>query len=43
MTQHVLEEQTAEDKLIMQRLAVVVGGFLAFTVVMAVTVGLIMG
>ncbi len=43
MTQHAFEEDTAQDKLIMRRLALVVGGFLAFTVLMAIAVGTIMG
>jgi hypothetical protein len=43
MTQHLLQEQTEEDQRIMRRLAIVVGGFLVFTVFMAVTVGAMMG
>ena len=43
MTQHPLQEQTNEDALIMRRLGIVVAGFFAFTVILGVTVGLIMG
>jgi hypothetical protein len=43
MTQHPLPEQTLEDQIIMRRLALVVGCFLAFTVAMAVGVGVTMG
>lgn len=43
MTQHPLQEQMDEDALIMRRLGIVVAGFFAFTVILGVTVGLIMG
>ena len=43
MTQHLLQEQTQEDQRIMHRLAIVVGGFVAFTALLAITVGVIMG
>jgi hypothetical protein len=43
MTQHVLEEHSAEDKLIMPRLALVISGFVVFTALLAITVGAIMG
>ena len=43
MTQHPLPEQTLEDQVIMRRLALVVGCFLAFTVAMAIGVGITMG
>ena len=43
MTQHLLQEQTDEDTRIMRRLGIVIGGFFAFTVILAVTVGVIMG
>ena len=43
MTQHLLQEQTEEDRLIMRRLAIVVGSFVVFTALMAITVGAIMG
>lgn len=43
MTQHPLQKQTEDDQRIMRRLAIVVGGFFAFTVIMAVSVGVIMG
>lgn len=43
MTQHTLPQQNEEDRLIMRRLATVVGGFILATVIMAIAVGLIMG
>ena len=43
MTQHLLQEQTEDDKQIMRRLFTVVGGFMLATIVMAVTVTAIMG
>lgn len=43
MTQHMLQEQTEEDRLIVRRLATVIGGFIVATAIMAITVGLIMG
>lgn len=43
MTQHLVNEDTEDDKQIMRRLFVVVGGFMVGTIVMAVTVGVIMG
>lgn len=43
MTQHLLEEDTLEDKRTWRRLAQVITGFIAATAVMAVTVGIIMG
>jgi len=43
MTQHLLQEQTEEDRRIMRQLAYVVGGFIVATAIMAVTVGMIMG
>jgi hypothetical protein len=43
MTQHLTQEQTDEDRRIMRQLAIVVGGFLVFTIVLAVAVGVIMG
>jgi hypothetical protein len=43
MTQHVLQEHTYEDQRAMRRLAIVVGCFVAFTIVLAVGVGLVMG
>lgn len=42
MTQHLIEEQNLEDKRTMRRLAAVVGGFVVFTAVMALSVGLAM-
>ncbi|WP_279304932.1 hypothetical protein [Pseudohalioglobus lutimaris] len=43
MTQHILEEDTEEDARIMKRLAKVIGGFFLATVLLALSVGLIMG
>lgn len=43
MTQHILEEHTTQDTQIMRRLGLVVSGFMIATVVMAITVGAIMG
>ena len=43
MTQHPLQAQTDEDQRIMRRLAIVVGGFVVFTAVLALSVGLVMG
>jgi hypothetical protein len=43
MTQHSLPEQTLEDRRTMRRLALIIGGFLAFTAAMAVGVGLALG
>jgi hypothetical protein len=43
MTQHLLPEQTEQDHTIMRRLAIVVGGFMICTAVMAVVIGAIMG
>jgi hypothetical protein len=43
MTQHLLQEQTEDDKQIMRRLFMVVGGFMLATVVMAVAITAIMG
>lgn len=43
MTQHLLQEDTTEDRDIMRRLAIVVGCFFAATALMAVAVGVIMG
>ena len=43
MTQHILPEDTFEDQRIMRRLAIVVGCFIAFSVALAVGVGVTMG
>lgn len=43
MTQHVHEEDTLEDRAIMRRLAFVVAGFVGFTAVLALCVGVLMG
>jgi hypothetical protein len=43
MTQHVLQKDTLEDRRTMHRLAFVVGCFIAFTVAMAVGIGLTLG
>jgi hypothetical protein len=42
MTQHLLEEQTDQDKQIMRRLITVVGFFMLATVVMAIAIPAIM-
>ena len=43
MTQHLLDEETHQDKQIMRRLFTVVGFFMLATVVMAVAIPIIMG
>ena len=43
MTQHLLQEHTEQDHVIMRRLAIVVGGFMVGTAIMAVVIGAIMG
>ncbi|WP_461424949.1 hypothetical protein [Gymnodinialimonas sp.] len=43
MTQHLNPEQTLEDEATMRRLAIVIGGFIAFTAIGALLVGLIAG
>lgn len=43
MTEHLHFEETLEDQRIMRRLALVVGCFMAFTVAMAVGVGIALG
>ena len=43
MTQHILEEDTEEDARIMKRLDKEIGGFFLSTVLLALSVGLIMG
>ena len=43
MTQHLLQEQTEDDRQIMRRLFTVIGCFMLATVVMAITVTVIMG
>lgn len=42
MTQHLLQEQNDEDQATMRRLAKIVGGFVIFTALLAVGVGLVM-
>ena len=42
MTQHLLEEHTLEDQRIMRRLAIVIGGFIVATAVMATTISFIL-
>jgi hypothetical protein len=42
MTQHLLEEQTDQDKQIMRRLITVVGFFMLATVLMAIAIPVIM-
>ena len=39
MTQHLLEEHTLEDQRTMRRLALVIGGFVAATMIMAIVIG----
>lgn len=41
MTQHPLQEHIDEDRLIMRRLFMVIGGFIVASAVMAVTVAII--
>ena len=43
MTEHVLKEHTLEDQATMRRLAVVIGCFIGFTAVLALTIGIIAG
>jgi hypothetical protein len=43
MTQHILSEDTVEDRRTMRRLAIVIGCFLAFTASMAVGIGITLG
>ncbi|MEH6518639.1 MAG: hypothetical protein V7742_18320 [Halioglobus sp.] len=43
MTQHILEQDTQEDQQTLHRLAAVTAGFLGFTIVMAVIIGLVLG
>ena len=43
MTQHILPEDTQEDIQIMRRLGIVIGGFVVATIVMATTIGIILG
>jgi hypothetical protein len=43
MTQHALEEHTLEDRRTMRRLFTVIGGFVVFTIILALAVGFAMG
>ncbi len=43
MTQHILEQHTVEDHQTMRRLALVIGGFICATTVMALAIGLVAG
>lgn len=43
MTEHIRQEDTEADKTAMRHLAIVIGLFVAATIVLATTVGLIMG
>ncbi len=43
MTQHILPEDTQEDVRTMRRLAMVIGGFIVATAVMATTIGIVLG
>ncbi len=42
MTQHLLQQDTDEDRRTMRRLGAVIGGFILATAIMALAVGLIM-
>ncbi len=42
MTQHVLPQDTLEDQKTMRRLFTVIGGFVAATALMAITIGIVM-
>ena len=42
MTQHLLEEHTLEDQRTMRRLAIVIGGCIVATIVMATTISFIL-
>ena len=43
MTQHILQQDTEEDRTTMRRLATVIGVFILATAVLAVSVGIVMG
>ena len=43
MTQHLLQEHTDEDQQTMRRLATVIGAFIVATIVLALSVGVVMG
>ena len=43
MTQHLLPEHEEEDKRAMRRLGAVIGAFVVATIILATTVGVIMG
>lgn len=43
MTQHLVPEQTLEDQRTLRRLVLIVAGFVAFTIAMAVGVGIALG
>jgi len=43
MTQHLVQQDAYEDQRIMRRLAFVVGCFIAFTLALAVGIGVMMG
>lgn len=43
MTKHLRVEDTLDDQRAMRRLAMVVASFIAFTAVMAISVGIVLG
>ena len=43
MTQHILRQDTDEDRRTLRRLGAIIGGFIIATAIMALAVGLIMG
>ena len=43
MTQHLMEEETLEDRRTMHRLTLVIGAFGVATAIMAIVVGIVMG
>lgn len=43
MTQHILEQDTCEDRQIMRRLAMVIGGFMLATAALATAIAMIAG
>ena len=43
VTQHLMEEQTLEDRRTMHRLAAVIGAFGVATAIMAIVVAIVMG
>ena len=43
MTQHILKQDTLDDQRIWRNLAIVIGCFVAFTVALAIGIGVTMG